>query len=167
MAKKKSVDKVSYIWAMLRIGTGLIFLWAFFDKVFGLGLATAAEDAWLAGGSPTYGFLTFAATGPFVTFYNAIAGNVFVDWLFMVGLLFIGVCLTLGIGVRLASYSAALMLMLMWTAVLPPEHHPFLDDHVLYSIFIIAFPMVNAGRMWGLGNWWEKQSIVKKFPWMA
>ena len=54
-----------YVWAITRISLGLIFLWAFLDKAFGLGRATPAENAWIDGGSPTAGFLSNAPTGPF------------------------------------------------------------------------------------------------------
>ena len=91
---------------------GWIFLWAFVDKLLGLGFATAPEKSWLAGGSPTTGFLKFAAKGPFVEIFHAMAGNPIVDWLFMLGLLLIGLALLLGIGVRIAGYSGALYALL-------------------------------------------------------
>src|SRR5690348_5433065 len=54
-----------YVLAMLRIALGWIFLWAFLDKLFGLGHETTEKAAWINGGSPTKGFLANAATGPF------------------------------------------------------------------------------------------------------
>jgi len=36
------------ILGILRISFGLIFLWAFFDKLFGLGFATASDKSWIA-----------------------------------------------------------------------------------------------------------------------
>ena len=105
--RKRNLE--GYTWGVLRLGMGWIFFWAFIDKLFGLGFATASGDAWLAGGSPTFGFLNFGAKGPFVEFYNAIAGNVFVDWMFMIGLLAVGLPLLLGIGVKLAGYTGTLM----------------------------------------------------------
>src|ERR1700676_3331308 len=71
--------------AGLRLAIGFEFLWAFFDKTFGLGYATPAAKAWLNGGSPTKGFLS-GAIGPFQGVFNAIAGAPVVDWLFMLGL---------------------------------------------------------------------------------
>ena len=60
---------------------GFIFLWAFLDKTFGLGVATPADKAWIAGGSPTTGFLSNAVQGPFATFFNSLAGvPVVYDW---------------------------------------------------------------------------------------
>ena len=54
-----------YVLAGTRIALGWIFLWAFLDKLFGLGHETATKNAWINGGSPTKGFLAFGATGPF------------------------------------------------------------------------------------------------------
>ena len=98
--------------ATLRIAFGLTFLWAFFDKLLALGFATGYDQdgnldrfgdaAWINGGSPTEGFLKFGADGPFKGFYNRIAGDAWADWLFMLGLLGIGLALTLGIGMRIA-----------------------------------------------------------------
>ena len=51
----------------------------------------------------------------------------------MLGLLGIGVALILGIGMRVAAVAGALLLVLMWTAVLPPENNPFMDDHLIYA----------------------------------
>ena len=39
--------------AALRIVLGFTFLWAFVDKLFGLGYATPSERSWINGGSPT------------------------------------------------------------------------------------------------------------------
>lgn len=72
-----------------------IFLWAFVDKTFGLGFTTLAEKSWINGGSPTTGFLTFATKGPMAEFFKGLAGMAVVDWLFMLGLLFVGLTLLL------------------------------------------------------------------------
>ena len=42
------------------------------------------------------------------------------DWLFMIGLLGIGVALLLGVALRPAAASGALLVMMMWFAVWPP-----------------------------------------------
>ncbi len=172
MAEKKELDKTPYIWAATRIGIGLIFLWAFFDKLLGLGFSTCraetgaittlCESAWLSGGSPTYGFLAFGTSGPLAGFFQGLAGLAIVDWLFMLGLLGIGVALTFGIAMRLGTYSGAILLMLMWAAVLPLEHHPLLDDHVIYALVLLGLNKAQAGNYWGLGSWWSEVSFVKK-----
>ena len=123
LGKRRS--PVGYVWGTLRLAMGWTFFWAFLDKVFGLGYATAAENAWLQGGSPTFRFLNFAAKGPFAGFYQGMAGNVVVEWLFMIGPLVIGLPLLLGIGVRLAAGTGILMLTLMYTAgFIFPEQTP-------------------------------------------
>lgn len=144
---------------------GWLFFWPFLDKTFGLGFATEAGKGWIDGGSPTFGFLNFASKGPFAEFYQGIAGHPVVDWLFMLGLLFIGVAFILGIGVRMAGYGAAFMFVLMYTAgFIWPEHNPFLDDHLIYAVIAIGLTFVNSGQWLGLGKWWEGLSLVRKYP---
>src|SRR5687768_15192508 len=83
----KAPTAARYVFAGVRIALGWVFLWAFLDKLFGLGHETAEKAAWINGGSPTNGFLGRAAAGPFKEFYNGIAGAGWADWLFMLGLL--------------------------------------------------------------------------------
>ena len=159
--------------AVLRIGFGLTFLWAFFDKLFALGFSTGHDQegildrfgdaAWINGGSPTEGFLMFGADGPFKDFYNGIAGAAWADSLFMLGLLGIGVALTLGVGMRLAAAAGALLYVLMWTVVLPPENHPFLDDHLLGAMTLVVLALTNAGDTWGLGRTWGRTELAQKY----
>ncbi len=152
---------------VLRIFMGLIFLWAFFDKLLGLGFATTAEKAWVAGGSPTFGFLSFGVHGPFAIFYNSLAGNSLIEWLFMLGLLFIGVTLTLGIMVRLGSLAGALMMLLMYSALIPPENNPFIDEHLIYALVMGIIAFGNAGKYFGFGNQWYNSALVQKYKILA
>ena len=43
-----------YVTAALRLSLGWIFLWAFLDKMFGLGHETTSAQAWINGGHPTW-----------------------------------------------------------------------------------------------------------------
>ena len=155
-------DKGRYIWAALRIGMGWLLLWPFLDKLFGLGFTTASEDAWIAGGSPTFGYLKFATSGPFAPLFQSLAGNPVVDWLFMLGLLFVGLALLLGIGLNIAGYSGAMMMLFLWLSRLPPENNPVLDEHIVYMIVLIGLARVKAGQWFGLGKWWSR--LVKDYP---
>ena len=160
--------------ATMRIAFGLTFLWAFLDKLLALGFATGkAEDgtvdyfgdaAYINGGSPTFGFLKFGADGPFKDFYNSIAGTAWADALFMLGLLAVGVTLTLGIGMRLGGIAGVLMYVLMWTVVLPPENNPVIDEHILGALGIAILVLYAAGRTWGLGREWERLPLVRRYP---
>src|SRR3989344_4264783 len=151
------------LFACLRIGMGLIFIWAFFDKLLGLGFATKPESAWLNGGSPTSGFLTNAAKGPFADIYHAMAGTGLVDWLFMLGLLLLGSALILGMGMKLATHAGALLMLLIYLAVLPPTNNLLLDDHIIYGLVLLLLYQVKAGEVWGYGKEWKKSRLVKKY----
>ncbi|HVO78116.1 MAG TPA: hypothetical protein VMS79_04525 [Methanomassiliicoccales archaeon] len=159
--------KVEYIWASLRILLGWIFLWGFLDKLFGLGFPTTASQAWINGGSPTAGFLSFGTSGIFEGFYHWLAGNAVVDWLFMLALLALGIALILGIGMRLATYGGTIFLLLLWGANVPPANNPIIDEHIIYILVLWALMMVQAGRVFGLGNRWTASGLVKRFPILA
>ena len=155
-----------YTLAGLRLALGWIFLWAFIDKLFGLGLATPEKGAWINGGSPTGGFLGKAVAGPFEGVYHSIAGAAWADWLFMLGLAAIGTALVLGIGIRAAAVAGSALLILMWTAVLPPENNPFLDDHLIYAGVLLLLALTAAGDTLGLGRVWGRLPIVQRLPWL-
>ena len=151
---------------VLRIALGFYFLWAFLDKTFGLGFATPAEKAWVNGGSPTTGFLS-GVEGPFAGFFNGMAGAAWADWLFMAGLLGIGLALVLGIGMRIAAVSGALLLLFMYLAALPLQTNPVLDDHLTMALTIVALALLGAGDVLGLGKVWKKLPIVRGNRWLV
>jgi thiosulfate dehydrogenase [quinone] large subunit len=165
--------------AVLRIGFGLTFLWAFFDKLLALGFATGAvtnaqgaktgidffsKDAWINDGNPTLGFLKFGASGPFKGFYNSIAGEAWVNWAFMLGLLFIGVALTFGIAIRIGAVAGFVMYLMMWSVALWPANNPVIDDHILGAISMVVIGLTLAGDTWGLGKVWARQHLVHDNP---
>ena len=168
--------------AALRIAFGFTFLWAFLDKAFALGFSTGAQfdeegartgvdfmaqdAAWFNGGSPTEGFLTFGvpADNPFKDMFNSMAGQAWVDWLFMIGLLGIGVTLLLGVGMRIGTAAGALMYAFMYAAVLPLENNPIVDDHLIGVIAMAVLFFAGAGATWGLGRLWRRTTVVKKYP---
>lgn len=125
-----------YVFVSLRLSMGFIFLWAFFDKLLGLGFATLAEKAWIRGASPTYGFLSFAAKGPYVNFFKSLAGVPAVDWLFMAGLLFVGLTLIFNKFVKWGTVAGCAMLALMYVALLLPENNPIIDEHIIYILVL-------------------------------
>ena len=163
--------------ALLRIGFGFTFIWAFFDKLLALGFSTGRNpetnvvdrfgpDAWINGGNPTFGFLKFGVpeNNPFHSFFTGIAGDAWVNWLFMIGLLGIGAALMLGIGMRLAGITGAVLYMMMWLAALPLENNPIVDDHMLGAISVAVLALTLAGDTWGLGKQWAATSFVQKMP---
>lgn len=154
MATTNPKDKSLYARAILRIGLGYIFLWAFIDKLFGLefstckGVGVACSQAWLHGGSPTAGFLGHAATGPLTGFYHHLAGQAWVDWLFMLGLLFVGVGLLFGTWIRSAAAAGIVLLALMWSSLLWPSTAPGVDYHIIYILAMLTVLLDNAPQKW-------------------
>lgn len=176
-SKKVKVDKSAYAWALTRISIGFVFLWAFFDKLFGLGFATCrnpqtdvvttmCDKAWINGGSPTNGFLKFGTKGPFADFFQSLAGNSFIDWLFMIGLLCIGIALVTGIAMKLAAISASILLFLMWLAALWPDNNPVVDDHIVYIFVLMGLGLSSEKQVWSLKGWWDKTSISKSLSFL-
>ena len=167
MAKNQPTYKVAwYSLAITRIMVGLVFLWAFFDKLLGLGFATTAEKAWVAGASPTTGFLKMGVNpeSPFAAVFNGLAGMAWVDWLFMAGLFGIGLALVLGVGLRIAAVTGSLLLGLMWAAEIPLENNPVIDEHLVYIGILVT--VASARREWSLVNWWINLDFVKKNKWL-
>ena len=163
--------------AVLRVMMGLTFLWAFLDKTFGLGYATPAANAWVDGGSPTKGFLGNVHVGPMQSALQSWAGSGWADWLFMIGLLGIGLALLLGVGMRVAATSAAILLAFMWIAEWPPAQvnsageatsstNPLIDSHLVYIVVVLVLALYAAGDTWGLGRWWAKLGIVDRNRWL-
>ncbi len=127
----------------LRFVMAFIFLWAFVDKLFGLGFATTKVNAWIAGGSPTSGFLLHATKGPFASFFQSLAGIQVIDWLFMLGLLFVGVTLLVNRYVKWGAIAGIAMMILMWLAVFPPENNPLVDEHIVYILVLALLAAKN------------------------
>ena len=162
---------------LLRLALGVEFLWAFVDKLFGLGYSTPSARAWLNGGSPTKGFLTGVSSGPLRGFFNGIAGATWTDWLFMTALLGIGAALVLGVALRPAAASGVLLLASMWLATWPPASlaaghptgstNPVVDDHVISALALIVVAAFTTPAMWALQRRWARRHLVQRWTWLA
>lgn len=97
------------------------------------------------------------------TFRQSFAGASWADWLFMVGLAGIGIALIAGITMRIATAAGATLLVLMWSAALPPANNPFMDDHIVYALVLVVLALVGAGKTLGLGAGWEKIPLVQRY----
>ena len=169
--------------SLTRIAIGFVFFWAFIDKLFGLGFSTCrnpetnevevlCEKAWLSGGAITKGYLG-SSTGPFADFFAALGGQRWTDWVFMIGLLGIGLALMLGIGTKIGAWSAVAMLGLMYVSHAWPgaggnTTNPFLDDHIIYALAAVGIVYVELNRQAiGLGTWWRKLGFVQRNTWLV
>ena len=170
---RPSVRKVL---AISRIVIGFTFLWAFLDKLFGLGFATPSSRAWINGGTPAQGFIK-NIDGPFKDVFQIFA-NPFGDWLFMAGLLGIGVAMIAGAGLRIAAVAGTLLMLFMFMAEWPSatalvdgklvsgSTNPIVDSHWHEGLLLIIAAVTLAGDTWGVGKWWRSLGFVQRHRWL-
>lgn len=105
---------------------------------------------YLAGAKNFAGFYNFfLAPGmlPITNFMNA--------W----GITLIGVSLVLGISVRWSSFFGILLMILYYFALPFPKqtlHSYIVDAHFINAVGFMVLGAYNAGRVWGLENWFSK-----------
>jgi thiosulfate dehydrogenase [quinone] large subunit len=180
------------VMGVLRLLLGWTFLWAFLDKAFGLGFATGRDSdtgvitffgenqAYFNGGSPTKGVFAYALNaGPFQGLYESL-GNVtmgpegpmaappaWIDAVYMGAMLLIGLGLLTGVMTRLAAVGGIVWMAIFYSATaIWPEHNPFVDDHVIEAVVLVALILANAGRYIGLGRIWQRYSFVENRRWL-
>lgn len=163
--------------AVLRIAMGLVFLWPFLDKLFGLGYSTTGARSWVQGGSPTSGFLGHVDVGPFKSLFQSWSGVGVLDWLFMLALLAVGAAVLLGVGLRISAIVGTGLMVMMWIAEWPLARftesgtasgstNPLVDYHVIYALALIVLAAQAAGNVAGLGRRWAALDIVQRHPWL-
>lgn len=54
----------------------------------------------------------------------------------------------------------------MWAAELRLENNPFMDEHIIQAIVLVALAIYGAGRYLGLGRVWEELPIVTRLPFL-
>lgn len=157
------------ILGLLRIALGSIFAWGFLDKLFGLGFDTCrtqegtidafCSSAMIRGGSPTWGFLNFGTGGSktsgLVTWLASSAPDSigFGDLLYMLALLVTGMTFLTGIALRLGALTGTLLMASIYLASkVWPEFHPFMSEHIVYVLAMIALAALGAGRWLGVGK---------------
>ena len=126
-----------YMLACFRILVGWLFLWPFFDKIFGLGFQTPKGQGWIDGVSPSSQVM-YVADGVFEDFYNAIAGNLLIDILFLMALLIIGITLIIGIASKLTTLFSIMFLVVIYTLCIPPVDNPIIDYHLVLCAGLLA-----------------------------
>lgn len=84
-------------------------------------------------------------------------------YLLAVTRLSLGAALILGVGMRVAAVTGALLLVMMWSVVLPPENNPVLTDHLVYAMALGLLALTGAGKTLGFGRAWERIPLVQRF----
>ena len=113
----------------------------------------------------------FALKGPFADNIQAVtgfqmtqAGPQVAGWLdavYMISMLLIGLGLITGVMTRLAAVGGIIWMATFYlgTAIWP-EHNPFVDDHVIMAAVLVGLILANAGRYYGLGKVWQRYRFV-------
>ncbi len=187
VAESATATRSKLGWSMLsvtRIALGFYFLWAFLDKLLGLGLQTCrsvledgtvsierfCDSAWINGGHVTEGYLVYGgnASSPFHDFFVNLGSQRWTDVIFMLGLLGVGLALMLGIGTKVGAWSASAMLLFMYLTQMWPTTNPILDEHIIYIFAVLGVVYVElAHQSFGLGKWWRSLVLVKKNTWLV
>jgi thiosulfate dehydrogenase (quinone) large subunit len=166
--------------ALLRIGLGLLYLWAFVSQAFGVGYTNSETDAngnveygwhfdydadngWITSGfehSPTAGYVD-NAHGPTAFIVQELPTGIDdFGWIFAIGGL--GIALTFGIFMGIAGWGGFLLNMIIWFAGFPPSNNPLIDgEHMAFALAILLLMYLQAGNRWGLGRWWRAHT-----PWL-
>ena len=152
-----------HLLAILRIAIGLLFLWPFFDKMFGLGFATPHGSGVIDGESPS-SFVVYVTDGLLKDFYNSLAGNAFVDFMMMAALLLIGISLVFGIASKLGTIGAVMFFAVMYTLVLPPTDNPMIDDHIIMILAMLVVYFFGGFEKISFFQKWKDLFLVKRFP---
>ncbi len=171
--------------SVTRIALGFYFLWAFLDKLLGLGRSVCSltneagvrigtdffcDAAWINGGRVTEGYLVYGGnpTSPFHDFFVNLGGQAWTDIPFMLGLLGVGLSLILGIGTKVGAWASGAMLLFMYATQMWPTTNPILDEHIVYIFAIAGIVLVELDRQaFGLGTWWRKLPVVQKNGWLV
>lgn len=171
----ETASPLRVVWPVLRITMALVFLWAFLDKTFALGFSTGRDPktgavdlfgaaAWIHGASPTTGFLQFGTQGPLSPLFHGLAGNVVIDWLFMLGMGGVGIALLLGIATRIATLSGVALMVLLRLAVWQSATNPIIDEHLVYALVLIGLAITPAARTASLDASWQRLPVVRRVP---
>lgn len=141
---------------LLRVSMGWLFLYAGLEKLMNPGWSAAG---YLASAKNFPGFYVWLASSGMIGVVNILA-----EW----GLTILGIALILGIGVRLASWLGAL-LMLLFYMVLPfpyPDANSLLvDEHIILLFALLIMNAYHAGRAWGLSGWAARTFPGLKWLW--
>jgi thiosulfate dehydrogenase [quinone] large subunit len=159
--------------ALLRIGLGLLYLWAFLAQAFGISYSNSetsadgtvaygwhfdhdADNGWITSGfdSPTAGYVDNAHGPTALVVQELPTGVDDFGWIFAIGGL--GIAFTFGIFLGIAGWGGFLLNMISWFAGFPPSNNPLIDgEHMAFALAVLLLMYLQAGNRWGLDRWWR------------
>ena len=144
---------------LLRLALGWVFLYA--------GLTKVLSPDWTAAG-----YLKGAKT--FTDLYQWFAADANIGWVSFLnqwGQVLIGAAMILGIGVRIASWGGALMMLLYYFPVLVfPKigaNSYLVDEHIIYALVFLVFGALGSQSTWGVSAWLKSKGLLQKPAWLA
>ncbi len=147
--------------ALLRIGVGIIFLWAGLDKLLGSGPKGFSAAGFLShatGGTLGWPFVTGTPAegtifNPTHDFWVSLSQNAtamtVVNFLVVAGELGIGIALVLGLFTRFAAIMGTLMMLLFFVAAWEFSNG-IVNQHLTYALVCAAIAGLGAGNYYGL-----------------
>ena len=165
--------------AILRIGIGLIYLWAFISAGFGVHYTNQVvnndaaapqqvqykwdfdvepDDGWITSGftkSPTEAYVDNNLHGPLAFIpQNLPVGLDDFGWMFALGGL--GLALTFGFCSRIAGWGGFALNIMIWFSTFPPSTNPIFDaEHFMFAFILLLLMWIQASNYWGIGRWWR------------
>ena len=129
---------------------------------------------WVNGGSDPTSLSSRVQFGALNRPYQSLAGVAAFDWLFMMGLLGVGVALILGVALRPAAISGCLMLAMMYVASWPfakvsegvptASVNPIVDDHIVSFMALVVIGAFAALSVGAISRRWSALAFVRSHP---
>ncbi|MFB6150752.1 MAG: DoxX family membrane protein [Haloarculaceae archaeon] len=148
---------IGYSLFALRVLMGWIFFYA--------GIVKVIDPKWSVRGFLLHGI---SSKNPFTDLWATMAN----DWAWLLtplnqlGLTLVGLGLLLGILFRFSAFWGGVMMLFYWVAHYPFENSIIIDYHLVYVFLLFGLGAFGAGRILGVDNWLEKQSVVEENPWL-
>jgi thiosulfate dehydrogenase [quinone] large subunit len=149
------MKKQNVIIFLFRISLGWLFLYSGWKQVSNPDFSAAGYLSHAQNLTGFYSWLASPHILPAINFIN--------EW----GLVLLGLALILGIGVRLATYFGALLMLLYRLPLdfLRPDLTSYVvDQHVIYILSLLLLGSLQAGSFWSLTAWLNKQKWVGMVP---
>ena len=146
-----------------RLALGLVFLYSAYGKLVTEWNGGLATMKFLSGSS--------VASSPLAGLFNAMAGNLAVEYLVVYGELMIAISITFGVLTRVGTVAGMFMMLLftiaMWPIQGPDNANPFVDIRVIYGVMMLGFFFLRPGRFLGLDGIIQKSRFVQSRPALA
>ena len=140
----------------LRISLGWFYLYAGVTKILNPGWTSEEYIKSAKTFASLYNVFLNPTLLPIVNFVN--------EW----GLTLLGISLITGICVRSSSILGAFLMLLYYFVILDfPYLNPnsfLVDQHIIFTLVLLLFANLRAGRVWGLENWCSNLLVCSKFP---